>query len=221
MQAPFVITKCVCKCICVLTVGCHISSLRLFLSAKYLFSPFVSVILYRCVPAHIYNPQLYGVSKVVLNNAGNLRLTTEQTQWGLSAQDILLCIVLCCTLLSSQYIRLYTVISRLYGTKHAQWCGFIKEHMNMNRTVNKYNPHIQTASKARHVFTQRSKMQRLNWLQCLQLISHMSNLKVIMQEYFSVSPFVFVAEVTDFPSWVFPHGDYLTCCWNHDGGRRL
>lgn len=104
MRAPFVITKCVCKCICVLTVGCHISSLRLFLSAKYLFGPFVSVILYRCVPAHIYNPQLYGVSKVVLNNAENLRLTTEQTQWGLSAQDILFCIVLCCTFLSSQII---------------------------------------------------------------------------------------------------------------------
>lgn len=140
MRAPFVITKCVCKCICVLTVGCHISSLRLFLSAKCLFGPFVSVILYRCVPAHIYNPQLDGVSKAVLNNAESLRLTTEQTQWGLSAQDILLCIVLCCTFLSPQYSRLYTVISRLYGTKHAQWCGFIKEHMSMSRTVNKHNP---------------------------------------------------------------------------------
>lgn len=121
------------------------------------------------------------------------------------------CFVLCCAV-HFCLPRLYTVIRRLYGTKHAQWCGFIKEHMSMNRSVNKYNPHIQTASKARHVFTQRSKMQRLNWLQCLQLISHMSNLKVIMLEYFSVSPFVFVAEVTDFPSWVFPHGDYLTCC---------
>ena len=56
-----------------------------------------------CVLAHTYNPliQCYGVSTAVLNNAKSLRLTTEQTQWGLSVQDIPFCIMLCCTFVPS------------------------------------------------------------------------------------------------------------------------
>lgn len=61
----------------------------------------VCAALHGCAAVHTYNPQRYGVSKAALNNAESLRLTTEQTQWGLTAQDIPFCIVLCCTVVPS------------------------------------------------------------------------------------------------------------------------
>lgn len=63
--------------------------------------PFESITLYECVFARMYSPQRYDVSKAVLNNAESLRLATELTQWGLSAQDIPFCNVLCSTLVPS------------------------------------------------------------------------------------------------------------------------
>lgn len=42
----------------------------------------------------------------VLNNAKSLRLTTEQTQRGLLAQDILFCIMLCCTFVPHRHTNI-------------------------------------------------------------------------------------------------------------------
>lgn len=65
---------------------------------KCLHALFVFFTLYVFVLVYTHNPLLCGVSKAVLNNAEHLRLTTEQTQWGLSMQDIPFCNVLCCAL---------------------------------------------------------------------------------------------------------------------------
>ena len=96
---------------------CHVSTVCAFFKLSYLSfchpasvcnvsmcSSCVSVTLYGYVSGHTYNPLIlgYGVSKAVLNNAESLRLTTEQTQWDLSAQDIPFCIELCCTFAPSQ-----------------------------------------------------------------------------------------------------------------------
>lgn len=91
-------------CMCLHTVGCRAVS---FLpSAKCLCAPRVCLLAFKgaCVVAHTYSPliQCYGVSTAVLNNAKSLRLTTEQTQWGLSAQDIPSVFMLCCRFVPSQ-----------------------------------------------------------------------------------------------------------------------
>lgn len=110
------------------------------LSAKCLCATCVSVTLYGCVPVHTYNLPRYGASKAVLNNAESLRLTTEQTQWGLSAQDIPFCIVLCCMFVPSHTDH-YTLLTKVYPRDFGSAdCMTVKqaerrtEHMGVSHT---------------------------------------------------------------------------------------